>query len=298
MTWFAGDSGFSATVFLDSAGVMNKGLLGKIFQLVKIFLFSLRLRNLFKEHGVTKVFSVGGYSASPAVFAAILFGKELYIHEQNAKTGALNRITRPFCKSFFSSFDPHSPCINYPVDARFYANRRIRTQIKQIIFMGGSLGARAINELAMASAREIVNSGIKMVHLTGERDFERVRSFYQESKLDVTISPFDKEIDKIMASSDFAVARAGASSLFELYANALPALFVPYPFAAADHQFYNASFLAEKRMAYCIREESLTKAYLLDILSQDHTAMSKKLFDTFVNDGTRCIVSHLLDKTD
>ena len=263
--------------------------------MIKLLGLSLGLYRTFRRYGIKKVFSVGGYSASPAVFAAIFFRRPLYIHEQNAAVGSLNKITRPFARCFFSSFDAASPCKDYPVERKFYDSRRVREGRNTILFMGGSLGAKAINDLAMESASELLGQGKKLIHLTGKGDFDRVDTFYKTNGLDVTCIAFDRELDRHLAVADFAVSRAGASSLFELYANALPSLFVPYPYAASDHQYYNAMYLAEHRMAYCVREKDLSKAKLFEILEEDHTHLSKKLFDSFSPDGAACITKYLTE---
>lgn len=274
--------------------MVNKGALGRIVQLIKLLLLGLKLYGAFRRHGIKKVFSVGGYSASPAVFAAILFRKEFFIHEQNAKTGALNRFSKPFAKAFFSSFDTDSPCPDYPVESKFYTSRRLRTENNTILFMGGSLGARAINDLAMEITPELLKKGKSVIHLTGKNDYDRVAAFYKEEGLEVTCIAFDRRIDRLLARADFAVARAGASSLFELYANALPTLFVPYPHAASDHQYYNAMYLVDRDMAYCEREATLSKTRLLHILEEDHSSLSQKLLDSFGPEGAACIAARLL----
>jgi len=292
--WFENDTGFEETLFLNSRGIVNKNIIGKFLQLINIAIQSFKLFPYYKKHNITKIFSVGGYSAAPAVFAAIVLGKKLYIHEQNAKIGLLNRISRPFCKNFISSFENGSQCKSYPVERSFFEKRRVRKGLKSVLFMGGSLGAKAINDLAMQSADEILKRGIRIIHITGSRDYERVKSFYTEKKIDVKCIPFDKAMAQTLSESDFVVCRSGASSIFELYANAAPALFIPYPYAASDHQYYNAMFLAEKEMAYCKREDEIDKEYLLGLMDGDHSIMSEKLFDTFSNDGAECIYDILI----
>ncbi len=160
--------------------------------------------------------------------------------------------------------------------------------------MGGSLGARAINDLAMEAAAELREKGFRLIHLTGNRDYERVKTFYETNGLAVTCIAFDRNIDRLISEADFAICRAGASSLFELYANALPALFVPYPYAAGDHQYFNAMYLVEKGMAYCLRESELTRENLTGVLEKDHTSLSQSLYDAFSPEGSRCIADHLL----
>jgi len=159
--------------------------------------------------------------------------------------------------------------------------------------MGGSLGAKAINDLAMVTAKRLLNQGKKIIHLTGKNDYERVREFYQASNLDVDCIDFDRNIDLLLIQSDFAISRSGASSLFEIYANALPALFVPYPHAASDHQYHNAMSLVDRGLAYCRREDILTPEFLFELLEKDHRDISERLFETFSPEGASCITSFL-----
>ncbi|WP_457562259.1 glycosyltransferase, partial [Caminibacter pacificus] len=90
--WFAQDEGFSEKYFLDSSGVVNKKGLGKINSLSNIIKLSFEAKKIIKKHNVKAVFSVGGYSAAPASFGAIFSNTPLFIHEQNAHIGSLNKI--------------------------------------------------------------------------------------------------------------------------------------------------------------------------------------------------------------
>ena len=293
--WFENDKGFSATYFLDSRGVVNKGFFGKIYQLFRMFKFSLEVKKIFKKHHVKKVFSVGGFSAAPAVFAAIFFKKELFIHEQNAIIGSLNKFAKVFANEFFSSFDKNSVCKEYPVDERFFRQKRVRKKLNTILFVGGSLGAKAINDLAMSLSKELIKMNIKVIHISGNNDYKRVKEFYQKEQLDVKLINFTKDMPKILSSSDFAISRSGASSLFEIASNALPALFIPYPYAAKDHQYLNAKFLSNKGMAFTIREEEIDKKQVLDIITHtDLHLISTKLFAEFKTSSSRCIVDKMI----
>jgi len=104
ISWFKGDEGFEQTYFLNSKGVVDKKGFKKIHVLKEVLSSALTCRDIFKTHAIKVVFCVGGYSAAPASFASILTRKSLYIHEQNAVIGTLNRILKPFAKEFFSSY--------------------------------------------------------------------------------------------------------------------------------------------------------------------------------------------------
>ena len=268
---------FESDYFLDTQGVVNKKGVGKLLALFAIFKAFLKARSILKTDHVEAVFSVGGFSAAPASFASLTLGLPLFIHEQNAKTGKLNEILKRYAKVFFSSYDPASPISSYPVDDIFFKKRRIRKKIETIIFLGGSQGAKFINDLALDVAKELHERGIAIIHQAGERDYKRVRQAYRQLDIDAEVVGFCDNIAELMQRSDLAVSRSGASTLWELTASALPALFIPYPYAAGDHQYYNAKFLVDNNLAWLRRQEENPKELLLSILDEDLEEKSEKL---------------------
>ena len=262
---------------------------------------------LIKNFQADFVFSVGGYSAAPAAFATLFLRIPLIIHEQNAKIGRLNQILKPFAKLFFSSYLESSPIRFYPVSERFFECARVRKEIKNILFMGGSQGAKSLNDFALTVAQDLKNAHLKVFHQCGLGNLKHVCLEYLEQglnvgilgseeefgeivaeisiknaeslqriaenwdskglvKFDVILFGFSKEMFKILNLCDFAVCRAGASSLWELCANGLPALFVPYPYAAGNHQYYNAHFIEQKGLGFLCLEQNLFCDVLWDCL--------------------------------
>ena len=239
------------------------------------------------------LFSVGGYSAAPAAFAALLLRIPLVIHEQNAYIGSLNRLLRPFSKAFLSSYEESSPIRSYPVASRFFTLARTRSTIKTVIFLGGSQGAKAINEYALEVAPKLHKRGIKIIHQAGVRFENEVKSAYEALETPAVVFGFSKALDRYLQEADFAVARAGASTLWELTAMGLPALFVPYPYAAADHQYHNAKFLSDKGLAWIKREVDLSSENLLQKLELDLEPISKTLQEQIAPGGAEEIAALL-----
>jgi UDP-N-acetylglucosamine--N-acetylmuramyl-(pentapeptide) pyrophosphoryl-undecaprenol N-acetylglucosamine transferase len=271
--WFEKDSGFAKSWFLETTGVVNRSGFAKAAALWRIFTAFLQSRRIMKEYGPDALISVGGFSAAAASFAALSMKIPLYIHEQNAVSGRLNRLLRPYAKAFFSSYDENSPVKGYPVSKILFETARVRSSIKTMIFLGGSQGARVINDFALELAPDLFRHGIDIIHQCGERDYERVKAEYERIGCSVELYGFTKELHSLLARSDFAVSRAGASTLWELCANGLVALFVPYPYAAGDHQYHNAKYLADMDLAWCKRESDLKKEDILSLLNSD---LSKK----------------------
>lgn len=275
--YFESHSTFSHVYFLQTTGVVNKKGIGKLKALWLVVRAFFASRKILKKHNIQATYSVGGFSAAPASFATLSLFMPLFIHEQNAVYGRLNSILKPFAKRFISAYDKNSLIQGYPVKDEFFKSARVRSEIKTIIFLGGSQGAKAINNLALSIAKELQNLGIKIIHQAGESDFERVKKEYEELNVEVELYAFTKEMSALMPKADLAVSRAGASTLWELCANGLPALFIPFPHAARDHQFYNAKFIVDNNLGWCERENQDLKSILSSILTQNLQSKSRAL---------------------
>lgn len=296
-SWFKGDEGFEKTYFLQSQGVVNKKGFKKILSLFAIIQSTFTCKAIFKEHHITKVFSVGGYSAAPASIGAIIANIPLYIHEQNAIKGKLNTLLKPFSKAFFSSYEKNSPLQNYPVSEVFFDIKRSRDTLKTIIFLGGSQGASAINSLAINMALELKKQGINIIHQTGKNEFEMVKKFYEEHDIKADVFDFTTNIAPKLQKADFAISRSGASTLWELCAACVPSLFIPFPYAAANHQFFNAQVLAQNGLALIENQNSLDAQNVLEKIQRVNIKeISHNLEQSIHHSGAKEIVDYILTK--
>lgn len=291
--WFEGDEDFEKTYFFETRGVVNQSGLGKFKSLWMMFQAMRKARKLLKEHEAKVVFSVGGFSSAATAFAAKSAGIPLVIHEQNAALGSLNKLLKPYAAAFISSYLEESPIKAYPVKEVFFDNARIRKKVKTVIFLGGSQGAKAINTLALEIAPELDQRGIKIIHQAGEKNIDEVQKVYDELGIKAEVFGFTTKLADYMKEADLAIARAGASTLWELSATALPTLFIPYPYAASDHQYYNAQFLVEKDLAWLMREEEIDTQKVLALLDEDLEAKSRALIQIVEKDGSRQIAELL-----
>lgn len=275
--YFEKNSKFSYVYFLDTTGVVNQKGFGKIKALLKVFIAFLKSVRILSKHKVDATYSVGGFSAAPASFATIGMFKPLFIHEQNAVEGRLNSLLKPFAKSFISAYDKDSIVKGYPVKDVFFKDSHIRDSLKTIIFLGGSHGAKAINDLALSVAKKLNDKGIHIIHQAGESDFQRVKSEYESKGINAEVYSFTKELPSLISKADLAISRSGASTLWELTASGCPALFIPYPHAAGDHQYYNAQFIVENDLGWCEREGENLEAKLLEIIDEPIKEKSEAL---------------------
>lgn len=296
--WFENDAAFSEKFFLPSSGVVNKKGLGKLFSLFNILNLAFKCQKIFKTQGVKAVVSVGGYSAAPAAFAAIISRTPLFIHEQNAVIGNLNKLLKPLAKGFFSSY--FKPTFSYPVAERFFSSARLRSELKTVIFLGGSQGAAAINSLALKLAPIFKQKGVKIIHQCGKNALEGLQEEYKKlgfSSDELELFDFDPKIELKMSRADLAVSRAGAGTLWELTANALPSVFVPYPYAANNHQVFNAKFLVDQNLAkFCFQKGGEIDAdEMLNLINEmDIAQISSKLSGQIDNGGARKIADEIL----
>ncbi len=285
--WFEGSTLFKATYFLPTKGVVDKKGIQKIIALKDTLVLAQKAKSIIQSHNIDAILSVGGYAAAPASIAAIISKIPFFIHEQNAIMGRLNKLLSPFAKRVFCSFTP--PYDPYPVRPIFFATQRIRTQVTTILFLGGSQGAQQINDIALTLAPHLVKRGIHIIHQTGKRDYERVHNFYASNDIAATYFAFSHNLEKYIAQADLAVSRAGASTLWELAANGLPALYLPYPFAANNHQYYNAAFFVQRQGGWFYTDPQ----QVLKLLEKDLSSYSKNLLALAQPDGAKHILTTL-----
>lgn len=291
--WFEHDDDFKAKYFFDTRGVVNQKGIGKLKSLWMMVQAMRKARKLLKEHDAKVVFSVGGFSSAATAFAAKSMGIPLVIHEQNAAVGSLNKLMKPYAKAFISSYLEESPIKAYPIKEVFFDNAHIRSEVKTVIFLGGSQGAKAINELALSIAPELKERNIRIIHQAGANNIDEVEKAYHDLGIEAEVFGFTTKLAGYMNEADFAIARAGASTLWELSATALPTLYIPYPYAASDHQYYNAQFLVEKDLAWLMREDTIDREKVLALLEEDMEQKSKGLMEIVEKDGSKKIATLL-----
>ncbi len=291
--WFEHDNDFAYKYFFETRGVVNQGILGKVRSLFMMFKATMKAIKLLKKHKAKVVFSVGGFSAAATAFAAKVLGIPLVIHEQNAALGSLNKLLKPYATAFISSYLEESPIKAYPIKQVFFEYARIRDKVHTIIFLGGSQGAKAINTLALQMAPELKERRIKIIHQAGQNNIDEVQKAYDDLGIEAEVFGFTDELAEYMNEADFAIARSGASTLWELSATAVPTLYIPYPYAASDHQFHNAQFLVEKDLAWIMREKEIETEKVLALLDEDLSGKSKGLMEIVEKNGSEKIAALL-----
>ncbi|MDQ6630338.1 MAG: undecaprenyldiphospho-muramoylpentapeptide beta-N-acetylglucosaminyltransferase [Verrucomicrobiota bacterium] len=244
-------------------------------------------KKLFQKNPPQAVLAMGGFTSAPPIFAAKKFGAKTFLHESNTIPGRANRWLAYFVDDAFVYFHEASGRMNrqkiqvtgMPVRPQFLdaldnASARIALGLNPdkpvLLLMGGSQGARGINDLVLAALPTLKNllSELQFVHLTGANDFEKIKLAYAAQNSRAIVRPFLTEMEMALGAATLAVSRSGASSLAELAAMRLPAILIPYPTAADDHQFYNALAFEKTGAARIFEQHHATPAHFAQEISE------------------------------
>ena len=244
--------------------------------------------NVLKKVRPDVVAGFGGYGSFWVVFAAVLQGFPAMIQEQNVKPGKANKLLSFFAKRIAVGFDAAkgslpagktavTGCPLRPIKTEFdrsaiFAQFGLPEGVPVVLALGGSQGSRRINEeMLHATVALKGNITFSIIHICGEQDVDKCKAAYASAGIPHCVLGFTDEIDKAYAVADLAVSRSGAMTVTELAAFALPAIFIPYPYAGG-HQRENAAVLAQTTMSVIIDEKDLTagslSAALLKMLGQ------------------------------
>jgi UDP-N-acetylglucosamine--N-acetylmuramyl-(pentapeptide) pyrophosphoryl-undecaprenol N-acetylglucosamine transferase len=248
--------------------------LGYLRLLVQVAAATKQVRSLLKQGQFQGVLTTGGYIAAPAILAARSLGLPAILHESNALPGKVTRWLSPWCSLVglgFEAATAHIPkaksvVVGTPVRSQFLtdltlpADLPIPAEAPVIVVVGGSQGAVAVNNLVRAAAPAWFEAGIWVVHQTGNND-PKADSLHHEQYIH---RPFFDAMAALFNRATVVISRAGAGTLTELAMAGAPSLLIPYPFAAEDHQSYNAAAFAAANAALVSRQSDLTEKELQD----------------------------------
>ncbi|MCI0337801.1 MAG: undecaprenyldiphospho-muramoylpentapeptide beta-N-acetylglucosaminyltransferase [Acidobacteria bacterium] len=228
----------------------------------------LAARSLIKKVKPDLVIGVGGYASGPVVLMAALMGLPSLVAEQNALPGFTNRILARFIGAAAVSFEEarnffgaKAEITGNPVRAEFFdVPLREPGEVIHVLITGGSQGAHAINNAMMSTLPLLTGEKdrLSFTHQTGEKDFEEVRAAYEKSGLKTEVRPYLEEMVAEFDRADLVICRAGATTIAELAAAGKPAIMIPLPFAADDHQRKNAEAVERAGAGRMILQSELT----------------------------------------
>jgi UDP-N-acetylglucosamine--N-acetylmuramyl-(pentapeptide) pyrophosphoryl-undecaprenol N-acetylglucosamine transferase len=216
------------------------------------------------------VLSVGGYASGPATLAAALLGVPVAILEPNSVPGLANRLLAPIARRAYVGWDEAAwafrrstiRSFGVPLRPGFAARPYAPRDVPRVLVMGGSQGASVLNERvpeAIGALSRRRARALDVVHQTGAGRDAPVREAYARAGVvGVTVVSFIDDVAQAIADADLIVARAGAGTIAEITAVGRPALLVPFPHAADDHQARNAEALERIGAAVCLRQDRAT----------------------------------------
>ena len=305
--WVGSNRGLEARVVRDNhkisltelrfQGVRGRGLSALLSLPFRLLAAMLQCLRLVREFRPSLVLVFGGYVCFPVGMAAWLQRIAFVVHEQNAVMGTANRWLARLATRVLTSFAPTrlSPasavCVGNPVrpellmQARALSRPRGEGQALRLLVIGGSLGARALNQAlpeAVAASQSSWPQGIFVRHQTGMSEQAEVQARYQALGLDagqVQVQAFIDDMAQAYAWADLVVARAGASTVSELAALGLPAVFVPLPNAIDDHQTANAQAMVQANAALLLKQSPELALTLGQCLSQLNPSRLKAMAD-------------------
>lgn len=265
---------------IEVSGLKTVGVIGALRGLIRLPRAMWQARKILRRLCPDVVLGVGGYASGPVVLVARLSGISTAICEQNSIPGLTNKLLGRVVRKIFLAFDN---------SRRFFPKAKIemsgnpvrRALVHQttgetppardtlgVLVCGGSQGATAVNELASQALIALTaRHRLAIVHQTGVRDLEATAKRYADAHVEASCTAFITDMASAYQRADIVIARAGATTVAELAIAGKPAVFIPYPFAANNHQELNAREMVESGAALSYRQRDLTADKLADALT-------------------------------
>lgn len=265
---------------ISMRGVRGKNIWGKVitpYLLIKAIIEALLI---IRKINPDIVLGMGGYVSGPGGIAAWLSGKPLIIHEQNSIAGYANRMLAKIASVALAGF-PHSfpssvavKTIGNPIRNSILRlpPPKIRCQNRptekiNILILGGSQGARALNEILPLSMKDfLLKDQLSIWHQTGKLDHEKVQQAYQNLQMEGKVEPFIDDMAAAYEWADLIICRSGALTVAEIAAVGVASILIPFPQAVDNHQYYNARYLEEVDAAFIIEQKDLSKEKVVGLL--------------------------------
>lgn len=299
---------------LDVEGFIGRSLKDKMRAFTKMIKAIISAYKLIKDLNPHIIFATGGYISFPVVLAGKFKNKKIGLHEQNIEPGLANKILSYMVDRIFVSIEESKKY--FPEKKVIFSGNPVREDLlnlkprehsgKGLLILGGSLGARFINELALKIVPQLLEEykDLLIIHQTGLDDFERIKNEYpnlikEENRSRLRVFPFIEDMSWVYSQVDLFLGRCGATTLAELFAVGLPAIFIPFPYATKNHQEKNARIIAQKGGAILIRQKEATPEIVLNMIKslleneEKLKSMSHVMKSLFIKDSRKIIIEEL-----
>ncbi|MCF8085356.1 MAG: undecaprenyldiphospho-muramoylpentapeptide beta-N-acetylglucosaminyltransferase [Desulfohalobiaceae bacterium] len=266
-------------VSLPAKGIMGRGIrsLGSLWWICRSL---LKCSAFYRRFRPEVVVGFGSYAGFVPVWMACRQGIPAAIHEQNNKPGMTNKVLGQKVDRVFVTFPDESE--SFPADKVVPTGNPVRKNLlrmgeqekryahegaRNILVLGGSQGAQVLNQVIVRALPSLASYSVNIMHQTGERDFEQVRTEYARQGLDDTlVRPFIDDIGAAYRWADLVICRAGASTVAELTVMGRPSILIPFPYATHAHQLDNARYLERQGAAYILEQSYLDEVNLTHMI--------------------------------
>lgn len=310
---------------VNSSGMPRKISFQFVIWTCRLFLAWIKCCKYIKLYKPDAIFGTGGYVSAPVLLAAITMKVPFVMHDCDANPGLVTRKLSPYAKSVSIAFEEAKEKLN---NKNCYLNgnpirEEFKTLTKQqarqklhladkltLCIMGGSQGAQTINNAAIQILETLSKTNnIQIIFQTGKRNYDKVineiKNIYPEYSDDknIIIKPYFEDMVTVLKACDIAVSRAGSLSISELCASGIASIFIPYPYAAADHQRKNAKCMVEKGAGLYLENQDTNANSLLELIKSliDNPEMLNDIQTSALKmakyDGTEQIIKQIEDCT-
>jgi UDP-N-acetylglucosamine--N-acetylmuramyl-(pentapeptide) pyrophosphoryl-undecaprenol N-acetylglucosamine transferase len=249
--------------WISIEGVRGKGFLGLLASPFRIAKASLQSLRILLGIGPGAVLGMGGFVSGPVGLAALLTRKPLVLHEQNAFAGTTNRLLSRFATKVFAAFPSalkQADVVGNPVRDSFASINSTsadRSSALNVLIVGGSRGARVLNENVPPAIAMLKEASVNVWHQTGIADQLAVRQRYDAASRDARVDAFIDDMAAAYEWADLVICRSGAMTVSEIAAVGVASVLVPFPHATDDHQTYNARYLSDVSAAILMPQSEL-----------------------------------------
>ncbi len=265
---------------ITSFGIRGKSPLQLMRALLSLPYGFLQAVAILRKFRPDAVLAVGGYVTAPVVVAAKILRIPVVLHEQNSVPGMANRKLSRLADCVCLSLAAAEPF--FAAGSTVVTGNPVRRDIlrlaedrsgdgderRVLLILGGSQGAHSLNVLVPQALGELAKDGFTVIHQTGKKDLLAVRSAWRRAGVEAEVAPFFDDMAAVYRRASLVVSRAGATTLAELAVLGLPAVLIPYPAAADDHQLKNGEYYSSHGGAVVVEESVLSAAVLQDCVGR------------------------------
>ena len=289
-------------------GVRNKGIIRKLLLPLMMLRALYECIKIILKVKPVAVIGFGGYAAFPICLSAKLLGKKIVIHEQNSVIGLTNKLIGKFANKIITAFPNVSNSTNtvmlgnpvrHEITAVYNKDKYLDTSKLRVLIVGGSLGAKVLNEIVPQSLGLIKHKIHSVTHQVGRGDIESTANLYKQSAMvdNVNVVNFIQDMAAAFIDHDIIICRSGASTVAEVACAGIVPIFVPYPFAVDDHQTTNAKYLVDNQAGYLLSQNKLNIDSLSELIASLNKnilrEMSEKLYNLAKINSTTMIVEEI-----